>query len=163
MNKLPRAAVIVMVLFSLLTAGIGCSKSAPSTTTSSPPATTKSVSLTTTSVPLTTTSVPPYSSISTIIPTSPSTTTPSSQPGTYDVHIYWNMVYDSLTVPVGSTVRFILVNGPDPSHPLGWDPVLDFAVSTSGTDTVYTYTFTKTGIYNYYCVLHGITGTLTVK
>jgi plastocyanin len=75
------------------------------------------------------------------------------------------MVYvpDFLVVPVGSTVKFILVGGPDPSHPLGFFPPLNYSVSISGKDTVYTYTFTQAGVYRYYCTEHNTSGSVTVK
>jgi plastocyanin len=75
------------------------------------------------------------------------------------------MIYNPafITVPVGSTVTFILVNGPDPDHPLGFDPPLIFSTKTSGNDVYLTYTFIKSGAYTFYCEIHGNYGTVTVK
>jgi plastocyanin len=75
------------------------------------------------------------------------------------------MVYvpSFLTVPVGSTVTFILVNGYDPSHPLGFDPPYTFSISSSMSDLFLTYTFTKPGSLTYYCTIHGDSGLLVVE
>lgn len=170
-NKLKRIIILAVILSMMMVAG--CSKS-PGNTASSTPPTTTSKPATTTSVPpassvpttgTTSTIVPPVSTTGTVIPTSPGTTTSTAQPGVYEVYLYWEMVYspNPLTVPVGSTVKFILVNGPDPSHPLGFSPALVYAVSTSGKDTVYTYTFTKAGLYTYYCTEHATSGTVLVQ
>ncbi len=158
----------------------GCSKSPVETLTTTAPATTPK--------PATTTNIPPFSSITipsttsattstssatlppastsvTVIPISSSTTTATGKPGVYEVNLYPGMVYvpDSLVVPVGSTVKFILVGGPDPSHPLGFFPPLAYSVSISGIDTVYTYTFTKVGLYKYYCTEHNTSGLVSVQ
>jgi plastocyanin len=68
-----------------------------------------------------------------------------------------------LVVPVGSTVSFILVNGADPNHPIAFNPPLNFNVTFSGKDVINTYTFTKPGIYRYYCATHGNDGSVVVQ
>jgi plastocyanin len=72
-------------------------------------------------------------------------------------------VPDALTVPVGSTVTFILVGGPDPDHPLGFDPPLNYSSSSSGKDTLLIFTFTKPVNFRFFCTIHGISGTIIVQ
>ena len=73
-----------------------------------------------------------------------------------------NYIPSSITVPVGSTVTLILVDGPDPDHPLGFDPPISWSTGYSGKDFLLTYTFTKAGTYRFYCNTHGNSGTIVV-
>ena len=114
----------------------------------------------TTTTPLTTaTTTPP----ATTTPTNTTTTTTDS--GVYEIMIYWGMVYvpNTLTVPVGSTVTFILVNGDDPLHPLGFNPRLSLSSTQSGQDTHLTHTFNSPGTYEFYCTEHGDSGSIIVQ
>ena len=101
--------------------------------------------------------------------TTASTTTTSPQSttsnGPYEIRVYSGMLYvpDKLTVAVGSTVTFILVNGPDLDHPLGFDPPLDYILTSSGKDTLLSFTFTKPVTLHFFCAIHGVSGTVNVK
>ena len=95
MNKILIAALIALVLLSLLAADTGCSKSSTSTTANKPPTTTSSLPPTTTSLSPTTTSVLP----TTAKTTSPTTTT--SAPTTTASHPTTNITTTS--VPTTST------------------------------------------------------------
>jgi plastocyanin len=72
-------------------------------------------------------------------------------------------VPDNLTVPVGSTVVFDLVDGPDPDHPLGFDPPLQYTTTSSGRDTLLIFTFTQAMTFRFFCSIHGISGTIVIK
>ena len=123
----------------------------------------------TTATPTTTTPTTTTPTTTTPTTTTPTTTTPTTttttEPGVYEIYIYWVMFYSPsfLTVPVGSTVTFILVNGDDPEHPIGFSPIIPFSVSVSGNDIHLTYTFTEPGNYNFFCTVHGDSGLLVVE
>ncbi len=110
-----------------------------------------------TAPPSTTTTTPPPTITTTTTTTTPTTTTltttTTTEPGVYEIYIYWQMSYstNALTVPVGSTVTFILVNGNDPLHPVGFSPGVPFSISGIGNDLHLTYTFTKPSAVIYYC------------
>lgn len=128
------------ILLLTLILSVACSKPSVTTPTSS----------TTTSVPVTQT-------------TTPTTTTTTAEPGNYEVHIFWGMIYqpDSITVPVGSTVTIIMFNGQDPSHPVNFN----FKIATSttiGSDVYLTATFNTPGLYTYFCTEHGNPGYIRV-
>ena len=74
------------------------------------------------------------------------------------------MIYmpSGINVPVGSTVTLVLVNGPDSSHPLGFEPSIAWTITYSGKDTWLTYTFVKAGTYSFFRTIHGATGTIVV-
>jgi plastocyanin len=69
---------------------------------------------------------------------------------------------DFLEVPAGSTVTFILENGDDPSHPIGFEPEVRFDISGVGRDLHLTYTYNDPGDYNFFCTIHGNSGLLRV-
>ena len=83
----------------------------------------------------------------------------------YVIIIHWSMYYepDFLSVPVGSTVTFILENGDDPSHPIGFYPEVPFSISGVGNDLYLTYTYTEPGEYDFFCTIHGNSGLLRVE
>jgi plastocyanin len=72
-------------------------------------------------------------------------------------------VPDYLEVSVGSTVIFDLVDGPDPDHPLGFDPPLQYSTMSSGNDTLLIFKFTQAMNFKFFCTIHGISGTIVVK
>ena len=82
MNKILIAASIALVLLSLLAAGIGCSKSSPSTTATKPPTTTSSLPPTTTNLSSITTSKPPTTTTTTNPPLTTTTTKPPTTTAT---------------------------------------------------------------------------------
>ena len=144
-------SVVALVLSLVL--GSACT---PKTqTTTMPPITTTNSTTTTTTT--TQTATTPTTTIT--------TTTTTTGPGVYEILVYWGMIYQpsSLTVPVESTVTFILVNGYDSEHPLDFSPPLDFSVTTSGNDIHLTYTFTIPGTYVFYCAIHGDSGSVIVQ
>jgi len=172
MNKSLRAIMIALAMLSILVAGIGCSKSAPSTTTTnhptttSQPPTTTSVLPTTTSLPPTTSNVPPTTT-TTIPPTTttappttttppPPTTTTTTPPTTTTVA---NLVKiqghsfqpGTITVPVGTTVTWVNLD-PDNHDVTGAGPVTFFLATPPGSTA--SYTFTIRGTYNYFCSIH---------
>ena len=70
---------------------------------------------------------------------------------------------NQLTVAVGTSVTW--VNHDDVPHTAtSHDNPATFDSKTLDTDQSYSFTFTKPGVYNYYCKVHNhMTGTITVK
>jgi plastocyanin len=161
MNKLLRAASIALVLSLLMVAGIGCSKSATSTTTSSPPATTTSVPLTITSVPLTTTSAPPITT--SVLPTTTTTTPPPITTGvsTNQVTIQgFTFIPYSITVPVGTKVTWTNLDNTDHTVTFTDPSIFNSSIGAGATISI---TFTVPGTYNYLCTTHpSMTGVVIV-
>ena len=162
-KTLPNLQILVLSIIILLV--VSCSSSqAPTTITTQFPTTTTTTSATPT--PTTTPTLAPTPTTTPIQTTATtSTTLATTEPGIYEVRVYWSMVYipNSITVPVGSTITFILVNGWDFDHPLGFDPPINYSEAPSGDDIHLTYTFTEPGKFNFYCTLHGDSGSVLVE
>jgi plastocyanin len=96
----------------------------------------------------------------------PSPTTTASVPDAAAVTVQidnFNFKPKELTIPVGGTVTW--VNNDDVPHTAtakGDTPLFDS--KALDTDDKYSFTFTQTGTYSYYCKVHPhMTGTITVK
>lgn len=113
--------MFMMLTFALVLPVYGCGGKAPRTSATQAPINAYPQLTTTTVATTTSNNVTTTTTTASTTTTSPKSIT-SNNP--YEIRVYPDMLYvpDKLTVSVGSTVTFILVNGPDPDHPLGFDP-----------------------------------------